>query len=530
MGTVAADQPEPDAPFSPYDLTSSAFPHTVEALRVRETNISWVVFTGSFAYKIKRSVRLDFIDTSTLARRHDLCNEELRLNRRLAEQLYVQVVAITREADGLRIDGRGPIVEYAVRMRQFDAAQELSALLERGEVTSPEFVELAERLAQFHGCVAKAPADPDFPHTRDLGEAVLRNSALLLAHLDADPLVPEITRLVAWTKNYLRGALDLLRSRERRGAVRECHGDLHARNIVRWQGRLVPFDCLEFDPKLRWIDVMNDIAFLVMDLRSHDRKDLATTFLNAYLDRTGDYAGVRHLAFYAVYRALVRAMVDSLGAQNIESRQVLRERFQSRVKAGSAYLNRPRPALLIMHGLSGSGKSWLSERLVPQLEAVRIRSDAERKRLSGTAPSAGSSSEFRHGLYSPEITHRTYQRLLECAESCLKGGFETIVDAAFLEAKHRRLFRELASREGCEFIILACQANHEVLVRRLEERSQRRADPSDADAGILAQQPLIADPLSDAEQAHAIAVDTTKLTASREVFAAIQRRLKRDAG
>jgi hypothetical protein len=531
MGTTAAGPPESDTPFSPHELTSLAFPHPVASVEVRETNISWVVLTGSFAYKIKKSVRLGFIDTSTLARRHDLCDEELRLNRRLAKDLYLKVAAITREADGLRIDGHGQVVEYAVQMKQFDAAQELSVLLEHGKVSSPEFVDLAERLAQFHGCVPTAPVDYDFPHTRDLHEAVLRNSALLLSHLDADPLVPEITRLIAWTQDYLRDSLDQLRSRERRGAIRECHGDLHSRNVVRWCSQLVPFDCLEFDPKLRWIDVMNDIAFLVMDLRSQNRKDLAATFLNAYLDRTGDYDGVQHLAFYAVYRALVRAMVDSLGAQeNGARRQELHSRLQSRVKAGSAYLDRPRPALFIMHGLSGSGKSWLSERLIPQLEALRIRSDVERKRVGGFAESIDSSDDFQQGLYRPEITCRTYARLLECAQSCLTGGFNTIVDAAFLKGKDRSLFRECALRGQWTFIIVVCRASHAVLVQRLEQRSQLHADPSDADVDILARQPQITEPLDEAELAHAITVDTTDPEACQEVFAAIQCRRNSDAG
>ncbi len=531
MGTSVAGRPEPDAPFSPHDLTPSAFPHPVAGLQVRETHISWVVLTGAFAYKINKNVRLDFLDMSTLARRHHLCDEELRLNRRLAADLYVSVVAITRDPDGLRIGGYGKVVEYAVQMKQFDAAQELSALLEHGTVGGPEFVDFAERLALFHDRAPAAPPDDEFPHTRDLHQAVLDTSARLLSHLDADPLVPEITRLVVWTQRYLRDSLDQLRDRERRGAIRECHGDLHAGNVVRWCGRLVPFDCLEFDPKLRWIDVMNDIAFLVMDLRAHGRSDLAATFLNAYLARTGDYDGVRHLAFYAVYRALVRAMVDGLSAQqNPQRLREFKSRLQSRINAGSAYLDRPRPTLLLMHGLSGSGKSWLSERLVPQLEAVRIRSDVERKRIGGIADAAGSHDDFQQGLYDPEITRRTYARLLECAEDCLKGGFNTIADAAFLQAKDRRLFRELALREDCAFIILACEAPHAVLIQRLEERSQLRADPSDADLGVLTRQPQIADPLGGAEQTHAITVDTTNPAACEEAFEAIQRRLKRGAG
>jgi uncharacterized protein len=510
--------------FTPAEiLTPSAFPHPVTRLDVCETNISWVILTGPFAYKIKKSVQLDFIDSSTLARRRHLCEEELRLNRRLAADLYVNVVAITREADGVHIAGHGPIVEYAVRMRQFEASQELSALLGHGAVSRQEFVDLAQRLARFHETAAKAPVSKDFPHTEQLHDAVLGNLATLLCHLDAETALPEMSFLVDWTHDYLHDSLAQLRLREQSGAIRECHGDLHARNVVRWGGHLVPFDCLEFDPNLRWIDVMNDVAFLVMDLTAHGRKDLAFAFLNAYLEWTGDYDGVRHLSFYSVYRALVRAMVDSLGAEkDLGHRQEFQNRLRMRVKAAAAYVKRSVPTLIIMHGLSGSGKSWLSEQLVPLLGAVRIRSDVERKRLGGTPAFQAHDVGYELGLYTPEFSHRTYARLLECAESCLKGGIDTIVDAAFLNGADRRLFRDLAVRAGFRYIILACEADPAVLTERIQKRMQVHGDPSDAGVEVLDRQLQNRQPLSADEQSAVIVADTTEPQACQKAFAAIQ--------
>jgi len=449
----------------------------------------------------------------------------LRLNRRLAADLYLDVVAITQEADGLRVADHGPIVEYAVRMKQFEASQELLALLERGDINEQELVDFAHRLARFHETAAKAPFSKDSPFTGHLHDAVLGNLATLLSHLDAETALPEMGFLIDWTHDYLHDSLTQLRARELSGAICECHGDLHARNVVRWCGQLVPFDCLEFDPKLRWIDVMNDVAFLVMDLTAHCRKDLAFVFLNAYLERTGDYDGVRHLSFYSVYRALVRAMVDSLGAQgDLRHRQAFQNRLRVRVKAAAAYVNRPTPTLVIMHGLSGSGKSWLSEHLVPQLGAVRIRSDVERKRLGGVLVSVLNVG-FERGLYTPEISHRTYARLLECAESCLKGGVDVVVDAAFLNGADRRLFRDLAMREGFRFIILACEADPVVLAERVQKRAEMRIDPSDAGVEILNRQLQDREPLSADEQSSVIMVDSTGPQASQEAFAAIQDRL-----
>jgi uncharacterized protein len=514
--------------FRPADLlTPTAFAHPVGRFEVRETPISWVILTGLYAYKVKKSVSLEFIDTSTLERRRFLCEEELRLNRRLALDLYLDVVTITREAGGLRVGGHGPIVEYAVRMQQFDASQELSALLEGDTLDEQEFVDLARRLARFHEGVPRASCDKDFSHTTDLHDTVLGNLATLLCHLDGETPLPEMGLLVDWTHDYLQDSLAQLRLREQCGAIRECHGDLHARNIVRWRGQLIPFDGLEFDPKLRWIDVMNDVAFLVMDLMAHNRKDLAFTFLNAYLECTGDYEGVRHLAFYSVYRSLVRAMVDSLGAEgDLKHREDFQKRLRMRIKTASAFVNRAVPTLFVMHGVSGSGKSWMSERLVPQLGAIRIRSDVERKRLGGVSSSLPEDSGFEEGLYTPAMSHRTYARLLECADSCLKGGFDTIVDAAFLHGADRRSFADLAAKGGFHFVILTCEADLAVLTQRIQQRAQQRVDVSDANLMVLTEQLRTAEPLSVSERLRALTLDTTATPqACQKAFIAIKDRL-----
>jgi uncharacterized protein len=514
--------------FRPPDLlTPTAFAHPVSRFEVRETHISWVILTGLYAYKVKKPVHLEFIDASTLERRRFLCAEELRLNRRLALDLYIDVVTITREAGGLRVGGHGAIVEYAVRMRQFDAAQELSALLEGDTLTEPEFVDLARRLARFHESAPRASCSKDFSHTTDLHDSVLGNLAILLSHLDVETIMPEMGLLIDWTHDYLHDSLAKLRMREQCGAIRECHGDLHARNIVRWCGQLVPFDSLEFGPKLRWIDVMNDAAFLVMDLMAHNRKDLAFAFLNAYLERTGDYEGVRHLAFYSVYRSLVRAMVDSLSAEkDLEHREEFQNRFRMRVKAAAAFVNRAVPTLFIMHGVSGSGKSWMSEKLVPRLGALRIRSDVERRRLGGVFTPLLENEGFEEGLYTPALSHRTYARLLECADNCLKGGFDTIVDAAFLHGADRRLFADLAAAGGFHFVILACEADLAVLTQRIEQRAQQRVDASDADLLVLTEQLRTAEPLSASERLRALTLDTTTTPqACQNAFIAIKDRL-----
>ena len=488
-------------------LRPSAYPHEVHAIRLRETHISWVILTGSFAYKVKKPVKLEFLDMTSLSRRQTLCNEELRLNRRLAPDLYLDVVSIARDEHGVHVGGTGTIVDYAVRMQQFDASQELPALLERRDVSYAEIAALAERLADFHEHASRIGAGGDVDYPSGVSQSVLGALATLIAHRDANAAIPELGHLIDWTHDTLRDLSHTMAERQTRGFVRECHGDLHARNVVRWQGRLTPFDCLEFDPRLRFIDVISDIAFLFMDLVSHQRTDLACQFLSSYLEATGDYAGIRLLPFYAVYRALVRAMVDALSAeQRPADAPALNERFRARMRTAMEFTHPPSATLYIMHGPSGSGKSWLSERLVPILAAIRIRSDIERKRSSGAF---ARDERLKDGasLYAPEMRERTYRHLLDCAATPLAAGFSVIVDATFLRLADRQAFRSLATRLEARFVIISCTADKEELIRRIHSRV--RDDPSDADVAVLEKQLRHLEAIGATEEGDVIRVDTT---------------------
>jgi uncharacterized protein len=490
-------------------LRPEAYTHPVGAIELRETHISWVLCTGSFAYKIKKPIKLDFIDASTLERRRFLCQEELRLNRRLAPQLYVDIVPIAQTQAGLLVGGSGPIVDYAVRMHQFASSDELPALLERAAVEVAQLAALGETLAQFHLSAEVAPAKRAPERTEQMYDSVLGNLAQLLAHLDSPQPGTQLGRLIDWTHDRADALEPIFQLREQSGFVRECHGDLHAANIVKLQDRLVPFDCIEFDPHLRWIDVMSDVAFLVMDLASHGRADLGLALLSRYLEITGDYDGLRVLAFYAVYRALVRAKVDALMIERVPARATeFRARLQQRLRAAQAWTAPDQPTLILMHGASGSGKSWLSSRLVPTLQAVRVRSDLERKRLAGVEATKPAAARVREGIYSPEFSHRTYSRLVDCAESCLRAGLSVIVDAAFLETTDRRLFRNLAAHLKVACAIVSCEADPITLAQRVDDRSSARSDASDATLAVLDAQLREFEPFEPEEQSCVVHVDT----------------------
>jgi uncharacterized protein len=507
-------------------LTPAAYPHAAANIELRETHVSWVILTGSCAYKVKKPLKLDFIDASTLERRRQLCEEELRLNRRFAPELYLDVVPITASNAGAKIGGDGTVIDYAVRMQQFSAADELPSLLGRDALHPQQVSALGELIASLHLKAEIAPRQRAPERTEKLFQAVFGNLAQLLVHLNGADASPRLNSLIDWTHDAAQALEPVFRSREQAGFVRECHGDLHAANIVRLHDRLVPFDCIEFNPDLRWIDVIDDIAFLVMDLVSHERGDLALALLSRYLEVTGDYEGLRVLPFCAVYRALVRAKIDALTIETVPGRaEEFRKRLQQRIRAASQWTKLEKPALILMHGASGSGKSWMSSRLVPELQAVRIRSDLERKRLAGLDAHRAAAAAVREGIYSREFSHRTYARLAECAEHCLNARLNTIVDASFLEPADRVMFRSLARSMGVPCYIVSCQADPLTLAQRLEKRSAMRTDPSDAGLSVLDTQLREFAPFEVAEQSSVIAVDTDEPHAVQWVASEIKSRL-----
>ncbi len=500
-------------------LVPAAFGHEVYDLRLVETHISWIILTGSFAYKIKKPVKLDFIDTSTLERRRHYCNEELRLNRRLAPELYLAVVPITRESGRARVDGAGPAIEYAVRLKQFSRDAELPALLERDAVSPTEMLQLGETLADFH-MKTEEVVDSQAPEaTRRMHDTVLGNLEQLLEYTERRQDVPELRQLWNWTRAAMNTNETAFEARANAHRIKDCHGDLHAANIVRSEGRLIPFDCIDFDPWLRWIDVMNDIAFLIMDLHSHGREDLAAVLLNRYLEITGDYEGVLLLPFYAVYRALVRAKVDAIAAeQSPRLVEQYTKRMLRRVRTALEFTKRPRPLLLLMHGMSGSGKSWLSEQMVAPLRALRVRSDLERKRLLGAS---STTAGFKQGNYTPEMSHRVYARLIQCAESCLRAHFNVIVDASFLDGADRDLFTSLADRMNVTCAFISCQADPATLLKRVATRAERADDASEADQSVVQAQLRHAEPLNTGRYP-IIEVDTRNVDAVASVVDAIR--------
>jgi len=492
-------------------LDPARYDHAVEKIHVVETHISWVILTGPYAYKIKKPVDLGFLDFSTLAKRRFYCEEELRLNRRLAASLYLGVVPITGSIASPALGGTGDAIEYAVKMIQFPEETRLDRLLARGELGPAHIDSLAQELAGFHERIAVAGYDKAFGMPEHVYEPVRQNFEQIRPRIEAQDQA-QLRRLEVWSELGFDELRQTFADRKYRGFVRECHGDAHLANMIWRDGRALLFDCLEFNDNLRWIDVMSEVAFLVMDLDDRGRSDLARRALNRYLEHTGDYAGLAVFRFYQVYRALVRAKVACIrlrqdGLSETDKHQA-HEEYRGYAALAERYTQARHPALVITHGLSGSGKTWLSQQLLEQLDIIRLRSDVERKRLHGLAAHERSGSGIDSGLYTAEAGRRTYARLAEQARDMLRAGHAVLVDAAFLKREQRRQLHAVAEQARVPFAILDLCADDGVLRERLRRRAQEGGDASEADLAVLEHQLATREPLTSAEQDQALAIDT----------------------
>ena len=482
------------------------YPHPVDEVTLVETHISWVLLAGDFAYKIKKPLTLPFLDYGTLEKRRACCEAELRLNRRYAADLYLAVVVIGGSADAPVVGGGGPALEYAVKMRRFGEEARLDRVCERGELTPAHMRLLADEIADFHRAAAVAPADARFG---------LPERALMPALANIDALRPLLTtpedqrRLAAleeWTLGEYARCEPALAHRKLGGCIRECHGDLHLANLVLSGERILPFDCIEFNDDLRWIDVASELAFTRVDLLDRGQPALAAALLEEWLARTGDVDALRVLRFYSVYRALVRAKVAAIRAGQEEDADAgERDRAAARVYLDLAetLAAPPAPTLTITHGLSGSGKSRAARERVlgdARCATVRLRSDVERKRLFGLDALAASGSALDAGIYTPAAHAATYRRLTELAALALRAGWSVVVDAAFLRRAERDAFRHLAASEGVGFAILACDAPIDELRRRV---AARQGDASEATLAVLEKQLGWIEPLAPDEAVQA---------------------------
>ena len=489
---------------------SSLYDHPVDEFQVIETHISWVLLTGPFAYKIKKPVDLGFVDFSTLERRGFFCSEELRLNRRLAPEVYLSVVAITGTCERPEFDGLTPAIEYAVKMKQFPQQNLLTCILQQGQLQARHIDGLARQVADFHSRVQVAGPETPFGSPDALAKPVLANFHYLPR--EAANILGEdrIEALRHWTEREHDHQSKLLRRRKTGGFVRECHGDLHLGNMALLDDRVVVFDCIDFNETFRWIDVMSELAFTVMDLIDRGRADFAYRFLNSYLEQTGDYQGLAVLRYYLTYRAMVRAKVAGIRLEQEKKDEPewisTRNELKGYMKLAERLTQPTQASLILMHGLSGSGKTTISHMILEKIGAIRIRSDIERKRLYGLSPEARSGEVGRPSIYGSDATASTYRKLEDLAEMILAAGFPVIVDATFLKTVQRKPFQRLATKMQVPFLIVDVCASKSTLQGRVREREKSHVDASEATVAVLEDQNVYQESFTAQEQPFVVRV------------------------
>ncbi len=470
-------------------LDPDAYPDRPENIEVRQTHISAVFLAGRFVYKIKKPVALGFLDFHTLEFRHHFCVEEVRLNRRLAPNVYLGVVPITMEQGRLLVEGKGEPIEWAVKMQRLPDDATLERRLERGQLDADQLAKLARKLAGFH-----AAADRSEQISRDGRFEIVAGNA----RENFEQSAPEVGRTVhsnvdrrlrELNEIALERLRPLIESRADHHLPCDTHGDLHLDHVYLFPDRAAPddliaIDCIEFNERFRFADPVADMAFLTMDLKFHGRPDLANAFAEAYFDAASDAAGKSLLPFYIAYRAIVRAKVEGFELRQPEipeaekATALIRSRAHWLLGLGELEEPKRRPCLLLIGGLPGSGKTTLAHALADCLDFAVLRSDVIRKELAGLAPEARASTGFQSGLYSSDWTERTYAECLRRAETRLFEGGRVIVDASFRADGHRERFLNLAKNMCVPAVWFECRADRTVNRERLDRRT---GDASDAD-------------------------------------------------
>lgn len=505
-------------------MRPGVLPDSAQGVELIETHISWVLLAGGHAWKLKKPLDLGFLDFSTLARRRAACEDELRLNRRTAPELYEAVVPVLGTpgaprlgqalapsgAAGAAADADAAPIDYLVRMRRFDQGALFSRLLDEGRLVPVLFDRLARHVADFHAVAAVAKPGGGFGDADAVHAPVRQNFGQIRERIDDPAMLGLLGRVEAWAEARFAALRPVFDARLAAGRVRECHGDLHLGNLIVLDGEPRLFDAIEFSAALRWTDVIADIAFLVMDLQARGRAEFGGRFLNAWLERSGDYEGLCVLPYYLSYRAMVRAKIAAIRAAQLDggARDACLAECRRYLALAAAQAEPTAPALLIACGLSGSGKTSQSQPLLERWGVIRVRADVERKRLFGLAAEAASGSALRGGLYSAEATARTYARLAELAHAVVEAGYPVLVDATFLLRAQRRRFAELAGALGVPFAILAFDAPLDILSERVRRRAAAAADASEADRVVLDAQLTVREALDAGERERALDVDT----------------------
>jgi uncharacterized protein len=489
-------------------LSSDFYPHPVqEPIELIQTHISYVLLTGDYVYKLKKPVNFGFLNFSTLELREHFCHEELRLNQRGAAPLYREVLAITKNGDRYELNGSSEVVEYAIKMVQFPQENLFITLFENGKITTKEMESLGKVVAELHQQTTTNDYIRSFGEIPKIRQSIDENYEQTSKYVGTVQTSEQLAATRSYTDNFFAGRQEIFKKRVDQDKIRECHGDLHLRNICFYQDQILLFDCIEFNEPFRFVDVMYDIGFAVMDLEARGRKDLANAFLNTYIEQTGDWEGLQVLPLYLSRQAYVRAKVTSflLDDPNIpeNDKEQAAKTASHYYKLAWEYTQPKQGKLTLMSGLSGSGKSTTGRKIAQETSAIHLRSDAVRKHLGGVKLT----EKGEQSLYSPEMTKKTYSRLLELGIMLIKQGFNVILDAKYDRVSLRSEVLNTAQKQQIPVEIVYCTTSEEILRDRLQKRT---GDIADAGADLLQSQIDQWEDFTDSEKQYLQVIDTSK--------------------
>lgn len=480
------------------------YPHVASGIEVIETHLSWVILTGPFAYKVKKPLALGFQDFTTLDKRKKFCELEVEFNQPLAAPIYLEAIAIYGTPSQPSFIEKGPVLEYAVKMHEFPQENLLRAFAQKKKLSTKHVESIANTLANFHQQATIAPSSTSYGSADDIFSAANDNCQALKTLASTKQYLETVEAIEQWTKATFASLQAFMTLRKEQGFVRACHGDLHLGNIVMLKNEPVIFDCIEFNEGFRYTDVLNDVAFLAMDLDHLGASTLGYQFVNRYMELTQDYAGLKLLRFYQCYRAMVRAKVTAMLIEQLDTQSpqqaTLQQHLAEFLALAKRYTQPEKTELMIMMGPSGSGKTLFSSDLITKTGAIRLRSDIIRKHLHGMAPIAKSTPSQKEQLYSEASTKALYLHLQALANDLIGHHYSVIIDATCLQEWQRTLFHEVAKKHQVDYKIYLFICQIDVLEQRILNRASL-GDPSEADLSVLVKQLDEAEPLNDDEEA-----------------------------
>jgi aminoglycoside phosphotransferase family enzyme/predicted kinase len=465
-------------------LEPGAYPERPEKVTLVQTHISYLFFTPTHVYKVKKPVDFGFLDFSTLEKRLHFCREEVRLNRRLAPGVYLDVVSITSDKEGISIGGGGEVIEYAVKMKRLPEETMLEEMLKTETVTSEIIERVAEAVASFHKKAESNAEISSFGRPEMVKNNTDENFAQTRNYIGRTITKKQYGDIKAYTDEFLGSRKAAFIERVEKGFIKDCHGDIHSEHVSISDGIQI-YDCIEFNERFRYSDTVADAAFLSMDLDFHNRHDLTRPFDDTYFSSTGDSAGRMLLDFYKCYRAFVRGKVE--GFRLMEPEETEEDKREAELKARLyfhlAHLYGTggfRPLMLVLRGLSGTGKTAIADKLSLKTGFCVLSSDVIRKGLFGIAPGEHRFEPFERGIYTKEATERTYSRLIERGAALIASGRSVILDATFSRSEYLKSAGEKAKALGALFHVVECAAGEEKIRERLNKRALEDKAVSDA--------------------------------------------------